>query len=211
MPEAARGTPFGLWLHAVATYLKTFQALSYERLLAALSDLLGLTLSQGGLINLLQRAQSRCRPGHEAAVSALRLGGRLGRDRRADRGLERLSLGVPRGRRRGAHGLADAGRHRGAGDDGRAPARGVDLEPLHGPAGSCSRTPDLPLAHLACDVAYVVEASDDPVHWRLQFWLASVFAQAEPSPSWPPLPWQPSAEASTDNSGPSSPRRAAAT
>ena len=31
-----RGTPFGPRLHAVATYLKTFQALSYERLQAAL-------------------------------------------------------------------------------------------------------------------------------------------------------------------------------
>ena len=50
VPEAARGTPFGPRLHAVATYLKTFQALSYERLQAALSDLFGLTLSQGGLM-----------------------------------------------------------------------------------------------------------------------------------------------------------------
>src|SRR5215212_217340 len=53
VPEAARGTPFGLRLHAVATYLKTFQALSYERLQAALSDLFGLPLSQGGLMNRL--------------------------------------------------------------------------------------------------------------------------------------------------------------
>lgn len=30
--EAARGTPFGPRLHAVATYLRTLQALSYERL-----------------------------------------------------------------------------------------------------------------------------------------------------------------------------------
>ncbi len=35
MPVAARGTPFGPRLHAVATYLKTFQALSYERLQGA--------------------------------------------------------------------------------------------------------------------------------------------------------------------------------
>src|SRR4051794_5208339 len=50
VPEAARGTPFGPRLHAVATYLKTFQALSYERLQGALSDLFGLHLSQGGLM-----------------------------------------------------------------------------------------------------------------------------------------------------------------
>lgn len=57
VPEAARGTPFGPRLRAVATYLKTFQALSYEWLQAALSDLFGLTLNQGGLMNLLRRAR----------------------------------------------------------------------------------------------------------------------------------------------------------
>jgi transposase len=43
----------------VATYLKTYQALSYERLQAALADLFGLRLSQGGLMNLLRRAQAQ--------------------------------------------------------------------------------------------------------------------------------------------------------
>ncbi|GJE58201.1 IS66 family transposase ISMno4 [Methylobacterium trifolii] len=52
--------------------MKTFQVLSYERLQATLSDLFGLTLNQGGLLNLLQRAQRRFRSGREAAVSALR-------------------------------------------------------------------------------------------------------------------------------------------
>ena len=72
VPEAARGTPFGPRLHAVATYLKTFQALSYERLQSALSDLFGLTLSQGGLMNLLRRAQGRFAKGQVRAVSSLR-------------------------------------------------------------------------------------------------------------------------------------------
>jgi transposase len=72
VPKEAGGTPFGPRLHAVATYLKTFQALSYERLQAALADLFGLTLSQGGLMNLLRRAQGRFVEGREAAVSALR-------------------------------------------------------------------------------------------------------------------------------------------
>src|ERR671921_1328054 len=61
VPEVARQTPFGPRLHAVATYLKTFQALSYERLQSALADLFGLTLSQGGLMNLLRRAQKQFR------------------------------------------------------------------------------------------------------------------------------------------------------
>ena len=47
VPDAAKGTPFGPRVHAMATYLKTFQALSYERLQNAFADLFGLTLSQG--------------------------------------------------------------------------------------------------------------------------------------------------------------------
>ena len=86
VPEAARGTPFGPRLHAVATYLKTFQALSYERLQAALSDLFGLTLSQGGLMNLLRRAQGAlCRRACEGGGGAApRVSCRLRRDRRQD-------------------------------------------------------------------------------------------------------------------------------
>src|SRR5215218_675851 len=72
MPAAVAGTPFGPRLHAVATYLKTYQALSYERLQATLSDLFGLSISQGGLMNLLRRAQGRFEDGQMSAVSALR-------------------------------------------------------------------------------------------------------------------------------------------
>ena len=35
------------------------------------------------------------------------------------------------------------------------------------------------LAHLARDVAYAVEVSEDPVSWRLQLWLNTVFALSE--------------------------------
>jgi hypothetical protein len=47
-PPAATGTPFGPRLHALATYLKAFQSLSYERLQATLADLFGPSISQGG-------------------------------------------------------------------------------------------------------------------------------------------------------------------
>ena len=69
---AAKGTPFGPRIHAMATYLKTFQALSYERLQSAFADLFGLTLSQGGLMNLLRRAQGHFAEGQVSAVSSLR-------------------------------------------------------------------------------------------------------------------------------------------
>src|SRR5215212_4026655 len=53
VPEARKETPFGPRVHAVATYLKTFQALSYERLQGVFADLFSLTVSQGGLMNML--------------------------------------------------------------------------------------------------------------------------------------------------------------
>jgi transposase len=180
VPEAARGTPFGPRLHAVATYLKTFQALSYERLQAALSDLFGLTLSQGGLMNLLRRAQERFRPGREAAVSALRQAAVVASDetgvriegsnafhwvfRSTDAVVHRAS--PTRG--------AVVGR---AMMDGRRPA--VWISDRYTAQQGHAAEHQTCLAHLARDVAYVVEASDDPVPWRLQLWLRSVFALAE--------------------------------
>ncbi len=71
-PPAAAGTPFGPRLHTLATYLKTFQALSYERLQATLADLFGLPISQDGLMNMLRRAQGCFQAGREHAVAALR-------------------------------------------------------------------------------------------------------------------------------------------
>ncbi|MCJ2122872.1 IS66 family transposase [Methylobacterium sp. J-077] len=180
VPEAARGTPFGPRLHAVTTYLKTFQALSYERLQAALSDLFGLTLSQGGLMNLLRRAQGCFRPGREIAVSALRRAAVVASD----------ETGV---RIEGSNAFqwvfhaADAVVHT------ASPTRGAivvrEMMDGHRPAvwisdrytaqqGHAAEHQTC-LAHLARDVAYVVEVSDDPVPWRLQLWLRSVFALAE--------------------------------
>src|ERR671913_101090 len=97
VPDAARGTPFGSRLHAVATYLKTFQALSYERLQGALSDLFGLTLSQGGLMNLLRRGQGRFAEGQVRAVSSLRRAQGVASDETGGRieGSKAYHLGFP--------------------------------------------------------------------------------------------------------------------
>src|SRR5919112_1401308 len=72
VPDAAKGTPFGPRVHAMATYLKTFQALSHERLQSAFEDLFGLTLSQGGLMTMLRRAQGAFAGERDKAVAALR-------------------------------------------------------------------------------------------------------------------------------------------
>jgi transposase len=180
VPQAARGTPFGPRLHAVATYLKTFQALSYERLQAALADLFGLTLSQGGLMNLLRRAQGRFVEGREAAVSALRRAQVVACD----------ETGV---RIEGCNAYHWAFRSDAAVVHHAAPTRGAVV--VHAMMGGHRPSVWLSdrytaqqghgvqhqtcLAHLARDVAYAVEVSEDPVPLRLQLWLGSVFSLAE--------------------------------
>ena len=58
VPEAAHGSPFGPRLHGLALYLKTFQAISFARLEAMLSDLFGVRISQGALANMLKRSHA---------------------------------------------------------------------------------------------------------------------------------------------------------
>jgi transposase len=180
VPEAARGTPFGPRLHAVATYLKTFQALSYERLQSALSDLFGLTLSQGGLMNLLRRAQGRFAKGQVRAVSSLRRAEVVASD----------ETGV---RIEGSNAYHWVFRSPEAVVHHASPTRAASVirEMMNGHRptvwlsdrytaqqghGVAHQTC---LAHLARDVAYAVEVSEDPVPWRLQLWLRAVFALSE--------------------------------
>src|SRR5215212_9485953 len=179
-PEAARGTPFGPRLHALATYLKTYQALSYERLQAALSDLFGLRVSQGGLMNLLRRAQGRFTEGRSRAVAALRQAEVVASDETGVR-IEGSNAyhWVFRSPQAVVH---QAALTRGASVvrammDGHRPAVWLSdrytAQQGHGAAHQTC------LAHLARDIAYAVEVSEDPVPWRLQLWLQAVFALSE--------------------------------
>ena len=47
------GSPFGPNLRAFAIYLRFTQAISFERLSRLFSDLLGLEISEGALVNML--------------------------------------------------------------------------------------------------------------------------------------------------------------
>src|SRR5215211_6398888 len=180
LPPAIRATPFGPRLHAVATYLKTFQALSYERLQGALSDLFGLTLSQGGLMNLLRRAQGCFAEGQVSAVSSLRRAEVIASDETGVR-IEGSNAyhWVFHSSQAVVH---HASPTRAASViremmDGHRPAVWLSdrytAQQGHGAAHQTC------LAHLARDVAYAVEVSEDPVPWRLQLWLQAVFALSE--------------------------------
>jgi transposase len=178
-PPAA-GTPFGPRLHAVATYLKTYQALSYERLQAALLDLFGLRVSQGGLMNMLRRAQRRFEAGRERAVAALRRAEVVASDEtgvriegsNAHHWVFRCEAAV-------VH-HADPPRAASvvrAMMDGHRPA--VWLSDRHSAQQGHGMAQQTCLAHLARDAAYAVEASDDPVPFRLKLWLASALDMAD--------------------------------
>jgi transposase len=179
-PPAATGTPFGPRLHALATYLKTFQSLSYERLQATLADLFGLPVSQGGLMNLLRRAQACFQAGRERAVAALRCAEVVASD----------ETGV---RVEGSNAYHWVFRCKEAVVHHAAPTRAASVVEAmmagHQPAvwlsdrysaqqghGLAQQTC---LAHLARDVAYALEASDDLLPFRLKLWLASAFDLAD--------------------------------
>jgi transposase len=179
MPPAIRGTPFGPRLHAVATDLKTFQALSYERLQGALADLFGLRISQGGLMNVLRRAQGRFQAGRADAVAALRRAGIVACD----------ETGV---RIEGANAYhwvfrcRDAVVHQAAATRAASVVREVMrghrpevwLSDRYSAQQGHAAAQQTCLAHLARDVAYVREVSEDPLPLRLELWLGSVFGLA---------------------------------
>ncbi|TCL90800.1 transposase [Rhizobium sp. PP-WC-2G-219] len=180
VPDAAKGTPFGPRLHAVATYLKTFQALSYERLQGALSDLFGLTVSQGGLMNMLRRAQGTFVAERDAAIASLRRAKVVASD----------ETGV---RIEGSNSYQWVFRCSEAVVHQAAPTRGaVVVETLmdgHRPDVWCSdrysaqqghgAAHQTCLAHLARDVAYAEQAGEDALPSRLRLWLKRAFALAD--------------------------------
>ncbi|GJE43754.1 IS66 family transposase ISMno4 [Methylobacterium soli] len=143
-------------------------------------NLFGLTLSQGGLMNLLRRAQGCFRAGRDAAIATLRKAEVVACD----------ETGVRIEGSNAYHWLfhsAQAVVHTASPTRGAVVVR--EMMDGHRPAvwisdrytaqqGHAAEHQTC-LAHPARDVAYVVEASDDPVPWRLQLWLQSVFALAE--------------------------------
>jgi transposase len=173
VPPAIRGTPFGPRLHAVATYLKTFQALSYERLQGALADLFGLSISQGGLMNILRRTQGRFQAGRADAVAALRRAEVVASDETSVR-IEGANA------YHWVFRCPDAVVHHAAPTRAGSVVREVMnghrpqvwLSDRYSAQQGHAAAQQTCLAHLARDVAYAREASEDPLPLRLELWLA---------------------------------------
>lgn len=184
LPDAACGTPFGPRLHALVLYLKTFQAISFARLESMLSDLFGVKISQGALANMLKRAHVPFTDRKTAIVEELRRAEVVASDETGIRieglnGYHWVFMGGNADGQgaivheaqlsRGAQVVRDVmGEHRPKIwlSDGYSAQRG------HGEYHQTC------LAHLARDIAYAVETSDDMVPFRLKLWLDAVFQLA---------------------------------
>ena len=131
-------------------------------------------------MNLLRRAQARFQPGREAATSALRRAEIVASD---ETGVRIEGSNAYHWVFRSAQAVVhQASSTRGATVvremmDGHRPA--VWISDRYTAQQGHAAAHQTCLAHWARDIAYVAEASDDPVPFRLQLWLQSVFALAE--------------------------------
>ena len=179
LPEAAHGSPFGSRLHGLVLYLKTFQAISFARLEAMLSDLFGFKVSQGALANMLGRSHKPFAARKTDIIKDLRQADMVASDETGIRieGLNGYHWVFMSDRAivheaqlsRAAQVVRDVmGGHRPE----------IWLSDAYSAQQGHGHHHQTCLAHLARDVAYAVEASDDMVPFRLKLWLDKLFQLA---------------------------------
>jgi transposase len=71
-PAVSKTTPFGPRIHALAIYFKGFQLMSYERLRAMFQAVLGLSVSEGALMNMFIRSHPAFQVEADKALAILR-------------------------------------------------------------------------------------------------------------------------------------------
>ncbi len=171
------GSPFGPNIQALALYLKHVQHVSYQRLQAMFADVFGLTISQGALGNMFGRAQVAFHAKKAAILVRLRMADAVASDETGVR-IEGVNAQHWVFRAPGIvlHETAFS----------RAAQVVRDVMGGHRPAfwtsdrysaqqGHGERHQTC-LAHLARDIAFALEVSDDPAPFRLKLWLDDVFA-----------------------------------
>ena len=179
LPSAASGSPFGPRLHALVLYLKTFQAISFVRLAGMLDEVFGVRVSQGALANMLKRSHQPFEAAKQEIITNLRQADMVASDETGIR-IEGLNgyhwvflsdkaIVHEAQLSRAAQVVRDVmGEHR--------PkiwlSDGYSAQQKHGHHHQTC------LAHLARDVAYGVDASQDRLPFHLKLWLDRVFALA---------------------------------
>jgi transposase len=179
VPAAAIGTPFGPNIRALTFYLKQFQLFSYVRLQGMYRDVFGLAISQGALMNILQRGSAAFEAGKAGIVTRLRSADAVASDETGVRiegvnaqhwvFLSRTAVVHEAAFSRGAQVVREMmGKHR---------PRYWTSDRYSAQQGH-SQFHQTCLAHLARDIAYAVEAVDGPTPLALKLWMGRVFALA---------------------------------
>jgi transposase len=175
-PAIATATPFGPRIHALAIYLKGFQALSYERLRGLFRDAFGLDVSEGALMNMFIRSHARFKVEAEKAKAILRAAKVVASD----------ETGVRIEGTNSYHWVfhcKDAVVHQP--DASRAARVVTDMMAGHIPAVWISdrysaqqrhgERHQTCLAHLARDTAFACEHGSDDLPLRFKLWLGKTF------------------------------------
>jgi transposase len=179
LPKGIGGTPFGPRLHGLAIYLKTFQALSYERLRGLFGDVFGLSISEGALMNMFRRSHKAFAGEADKARAQLRGAECVASDEtgvriegtNAQHWVFRCSAAVVHqpDYSRAAH-VVDRVM------EGHRPT--VWLSDRYSAQQNHGEHHQTCLAHLARDVAFAHEHGTDRLPMRLKLWFDKVFAFA---------------------------------
>ncbi len=178
-PAAAGGSPFGPNVSALAFYLRHVQHVSYQRLEALFADLFGLKISQGALGNLFRRGGERFEAGKADILARLRKAEAVASDETGVR-IEGANAQqwVFRSKDAVLHEMAFS---RGAKVvravmDGHRPAFWTS-DRYSAQQGHGNRHQTC-LAHLARDVARVLEVGCERAGLALKLWIGDAFALA---------------------------------
>ncbi len=171
------GSPFGPNIQALALYLKHVQHVSYQRLQAMFADVFSLTISQGALGNMFERRSAAFKDKKAVILARLRTARAVASDETGVR-IEGVNAQHWVFRAPGVvlHEAAFS----------RAAQVVRDVMGGHRPAFWTSdrysaqqghgQRHQTCLAHLARDIAFALEVSEDPVPFRLKLWMDDVFA-----------------------------------
>ena len=175
-PGAATATPFGPRIHALAIYLKGFQALSYERLRGLLRDAFGLSVSEGALMNMFIRSHPRFKTEADKAKAVLRAARVVASDETGVR-IEGTNAYHWVFHCKGAvvhqPDYSRAARVAVETMDGHVPE--VWISDRYSAQQSHGKRHQTCLAHLARDTAFALEHGSDDLPMRFKLWLAKAF------------------------------------
>jgi transposase len=179
-PAVATTTPFGPRIHALAIYLKGFQALSYERLRGLFHDAFGLAVSEGALMNMFIRSHPRFEIEASKAKAILRAAKVVASDETGVRIEGTNSYHWVFHCRQAVVHQPDYSRAARVVDEmmaGHAPA--VWISDRYSAQQSHGERHQTCLAHLARDTAFALEHGLDDLPFRFKLWLGKAFDLAK--------------------------------